>query len=212
MIMKKLFVSILCLLAAACNAMRDMPETQLITIDTNVKARVFVDGEEYGTTPILLRVPRNLSLKIYLKPVVSLRCKAQKMDLHRRVRRELYATTNTSDSMSGTTINVTSTFYPLFADMSYLTQGRWIEYAPGSYYVDLKCEDYDFSPDEIVIQDYALRNYPMIAANQKEYVDALRAVSGVDAGRISVLAGRSGEPVAFMRSIKAEMDKKGKKE
>lgn len=189
---------------SACNSMKNMPNTQTVSVFSNVQAYIIVNGENKGKTPADIKLPRALSASVELKPVASVRCKAFKLDLHRRMKRDLYATTNTKDFTTGAAMNTVSLFYPFFADVYYTTDGRWLEYAPGLYYVDLKCEDSKPDEDDFKMRRLALKGFPMIAVGYPEYADALSAVSGLEAGRIVRLAQTNPSPESFVAALEQE--------
>ena len=189
------------LLLSGCNSMKDMPNTQKVLILSNVEAFVIVDGENRGTTPAEFTLPRALSTTVKLKPVASVRCEAQELNLNTRVNRRLYLTSNPTDFTIGLASNVSSLFYPFFADLYYTTDGRWLEFAPGQYYADLKC--IDSKPDEkaFKMQRLALKGFPMIAGRHPEYIAAMVSLSGLPEEKIINLVQANTTPFDFVRAL-----------
>ena len=192
---------IFCLMLAGCNSMKDLTNTQKVLSVSNVEAYVIVGGEEKGKTPIEITLRRALSTTVELKPAASVRCKAQKLDLNRRVNRRLYLTSNTTDFAYGLSSNVSSLFYPFFADLYYTTDGRWLEFAPGEYYVDLKCTDTSPDEEDFKLHRLALKSFPMIVGNYPEYIAAVAKLSGLPEEKIIHLARQNLSPFAFVHAL-----------
>ena len=188
-------------------------ETQEICICSNVPATVYVNKKKVGNTPFCGKIEKGLTTEIVL---ATEKYKPTKVPLEKHIHPYILGSSSeVTPKLSGrpTTFerissNVTSTLSPVSGDFTLTSQGRWIEYAPNSYFVD-------FSSSQIKtkltkknrnifkwqIMDFALKSFYEIKAGKDEYVKAMAKLSGLLQMDVRMLVQQHSTPESFAKEI-----------
>lgn len=196
--MKLFLLGTLVLLINACAVLNDVPPDQRVCIDSNVTAFVYVNNAKIGQTPFCGSVERGLNTKVVLK---ANGYEVTEVPLKKGVHRNVIATSNLPDLLIGTGYNIASLSVPSGMDMTYSSQGRWIEYQPYSYYVEMYSSNKQANLSELQIKAFALKNFYAIKAEEIEYLNALAALSHLPREKIRTTVRGISTPVVFAMEI-----------
>ena len=199
--MKKIALFLICTGASACALLEDVKKTQYVCIDSNVTATLYVNGESVGKTPFCGDVPRGLTTSARLK---ARGYRDAKVPLEKKLHRNVAATSNATGLASSTVENVLSLFIPTGLDMSYTSQGRWIEYMPDSYFVEMTPADRGRAAldlRDLKIKAFALKNFYPVKAGETERAAALAVLAGVSEDVVAKAAREQSDPSAFPLNV-----------
>lgn len=185
-----------------CQAMHLQERPQKVFIDSNVTAWVYDGDRRLGETPFFGEIDRSFWTEITLqKPGYE----TVEVPLKRRAQRKIK---NVSDySLQGVSSYVTFYGLPLITDFTGTTRGYWIEYMPNSYYVELIPDGGKQASAKTVrdfrIKEFALKNFPHIAAHKTEYLETLGFLTQLPAKRLGEMVKSHPDAVSFTRALAA---------
>lgn len=122
------------MILSGCCSMSDIPRTQLIHIDTNVEASVYVDDVFVGKTPYSGQIERKRGVNIELK---SYGYKTEEVPLEYHMHRKVAEKMNIKDFTIGFFYNVVTLFVPSIIGFFDYINGRWVDYTPDVYFVEM---------------------------------------------------------------------------
>lgn len=196
--MKRFLAGMLFLLVNACGVLNDVSLNQQVCIDSNVSAFVYVDDIKTGQTPFCGFVKRGLNTKIVLK---ANGYEITEVPLKKGIHRNVIATLNPPDLLIGTGYNIVSLSIPSGMDLTYSSQGRWIEYQPYSYYVEMYSSNKHANLSDLQIKAFALKNFYAIKSGEYEYLNALSVLSRLSQEKIITVVRGFSTPVLFAEEI-----------
>lgn len=178
--------------------LHDVPHNVYICVDSNVTANIYVDGKRVGPTPFCGNLGRG---QIALK---ARERKSAKVPVKKRRHKESFKLLKKGGAdllPDYTTANATSSSMPASTDMTALSQGRWYEYAPYSYFVELTLSTGQSDVYDKRIREFALKNFYEIKAGKPEYEDTLAALTGLEPEKIRKIIKFHTTPETFARKI-----------
>ena len=179
-------------------------ETDYVCLDSNVEADIYVNGKQIGKTPFCNKIARGKFTTVVLK---AKGYAETKVHLVKKLNSKLTEKPIITSSEQ-TAVNIGSTLIPSSSDATYTSQGRWIEYSPNSYYVEMvplnkKPDEQteDIAEFERKIKDFALKNFYEIKAEKDEYVKSMSSLTGLPQERVKRIAGCLLTPEQFSKEI-----------
>ena len=200
--MKRIFAClILTMTLAACGRIANMSKTQIVHIDSNVTADVYMGSERLGQTPFYGEIPRGLTTSLRLE---AKGYRTAKVPLKPVARRDAVHSTKLEESSMYLTYNVTF-LWPFFSDVTVFASGQWVEYMPNVFYVELIPESLKkVSVEDMrnsVIRAFALVNYPDIVLGKPEHTGVLASLASLPDATVYEKAVASGGAVLFVKSL-----------
>lgn len=205
--MKNKFILSGCLVLNACAVLDSVPETQTVCIDSNITAFVYVNEKKVGQTPFCGGIERGLNTTAVLK---ANGYKTTEVPLKKGVHRQWMATSNAEGMLMQTGVNIVSLFVPTGMDMTYTSQGRWIEYLPDSYYVEMYSPYRRADLNDLKIKSFALKNYYPLKSGDAEYVKALSVLAQLPETAVFETAKANNTAAEFANSLSRQA--KGEKQ
>lgn len=206
--MKRIVLLLICAGANACALLEKVEKTQYACVDSNVTATLSVNGEIVGETPFCGNIPRGLTTSARLK---ARGYRDAKVPLEKKLHRNVAATSNASGLASSTAENALSLFVPTGLDLSYTSQGRWIEYMPDSYFVEMAPADLkraEVDSRDLKIKAFALKNFYSVKAGGAEQTAALAKLADLSERAVAGAAREQSTPSAFALNV-AEKAREG---
>ncbi len=205
--MKKSLFALICMTLNACAVLSNVDLIQTVCIDSNVTAFIYVNDKNIGKTPFCGKIERGLYTSVVLK---ANGYKTTEVPLQKGIHRQYLATSNTRDLLLATGVNIASLSVPTGMDMTYTSQGRWIEYMPDSYYVEMYSPDKRADLNDLKIKAFALKNFYPLKSGDTEYMAALSALTNLPVSEIFKTTQHKNTPAEFAHSIfrQTKRDKK----
>ena len=179
-------------------------DTNYVCLDSNVEAEIYVNEKQIGKTPFCGEIARGKFTTVVLKAKGYVETK---VSLVKKLNRKLTEEPVTTSSKQ-TATNVTSTLIPSSSDATHTSQGRWIEYSPNSYYVEMMPsgkkpdkQTEDVAEFEKKIKDFALKSFYEIKAGKDEYIDAMSALAGLPREKVERIANCLLTPEQYSKEI-----------
>lgn len=177
----------------------DFPRDRYVCLDSKVPASIYINKKLVGKTPFCGYIERSLFAKVVLK---ASGYKEAKVPLKKRVSLNLEWWGISSMA------NISTSSLPSSRDMTFTSEGRWIQYQPGSYYIEmvpLNKKSNELTDDvkdfDRKITDFALKNFYEIKAGNYEYVKAFSALSGMSEEKIGKISGCYSTPEQFSKEV-----------
>ncbi|MCQ2966330.1 MAG: hypothetical protein MJ250_06305 [Alphaproteobacteria bacterium] len=137
--MKKKLLSLIIFLSSinlfGCCTMNNLDSEQMIFIDSNISAKLYINDVYRGSTPFKGRITRSTKTKVELK---SFGYQTQQIELKYIMNREISEKFNLKDFFLGFLYNCVTLFIPSMIGLYQYMDDRWVDYFPNSYYAEMK--------------------------------------------------------------------------
>ena len=206
--LKNLFFIFLLSSISACH----YQEPQMIIIDSNVSAFVYQGEKRIGETPFAAKVKRSEINNLYLKrqgyETVKLPVKkvySRTVPSIANAYMDILSSKEDKDEVLAAMTLLPSLPLLIGIDVTTFLEGRWIEYIPNSFYVemvpsDLKTVSADFL-HKLQIKNFALKLYPRMVSGDREMLSAFSELSSFSLDRLQNLLKENKDPVSFAQAV-----------